>query len=50
LKVFEIKVTTFKGDVQLSGIVSSPDAVKLAVKVAQGVGGVKSVKSDLRAI
>jgi hyperosmotically inducible protein len=48
LKVGEIKVTTFKGDVQLSGTVSSQDEIAIAIKVAQGIGGVKSVKSDLQ--
>jgi len=48
LKVGEIKVTTFKGDVQLSGTVSSQDEIEIAIKVAQGIGGVKSVKSDLQ--
>jgi hyperosmotically inducible protein len=48
LKVGEIQVTTFKGDVQLSGTVSSQDEIEIAIKVAQGIGGVKSVKSDLQ--
>jgi hyperosmotically inducible protein len=48
LKVTQIKVITFKGDVQLSGTVDSQDAAQIAVKVAQGVAGVKSVKSDLQ--
>lgn len=47
LKVGEIKVMTFKGDVQLSGIVDTQDEIEIAVKVAKGVPGVKSVKSDL---
>jgi osmotically-inducible protein OsmY len=48
LKVGEISVMTFKGQVQLSGIVDSKDTVEIAIKVAQGVGGVKSVKSSLQ--
>lgn len=48
LKVAEINVETFKGVVQLSGFVSSPAAASKAVEVARGVGGVKSVKNDMR--
>ena len=48
LKVFEIKVDTFKGVVHLSGFVSSPAAVSKAADVARGVPGVKSVQNDLR--
>jgi hyperosmotically inducible protein len=48
LKVAEINVETFKGAVQLSGFVSSQAAANKAVEVARGVGGVKSVKNDMR--
>lgn len=48
LKVAEINVETFKGVVQLSGFVSSQTAADKAVEVARGVGGVKSVKNDMR--
>jgi osmotically-inducible protein OsmY len=48
LKSAEINVETFKGDVQLSGFVSSPAAITKAVEVTRGVGGVKSVKNDMR--
>lgn len=48
LKVAEINVETFKGVVQLSGFVSSPAAADKAVEVARRVGGVKSVKNDMR--
>lgn len=48
LKVAEINVETFKGIVQLSGFVSSQAAASKAVEVARGVGGVKSVKNDMR--
>jgi osmotically-inducible protein OsmY len=47
LKVFQINVETFKGQVQLSGFVDSPQAVKKAEEVARSVGGVKSVKNNL---
>jgi len=47
LKVFQINVETFKGEVQLSGFVDSAQSVKRAGEVARGVGGVKSVKNSL---
>ena len=47
LKVFQINVETFKGDVQLSGFVDSAQHVNKAGEVARGVGGVKSVKNNL---
>jgi osmotically-inducible protein OsmY len=48
LKSAEINVETFKGVVQLSGFVSSPAAENTAIAVARQVGGVKSVKNDMR--
>ena len=48
LKSAEINVETFKGAVQLSGFVSSRAAVDKAVAVARTVGGVTSVKNDMR--
>ena len=48
LKSAEINVETFKGVVQLSGFVSSAAAETTAVAVARNVGGVKSVKNDMR--
>ena len=47
LKVFQINVETFKGDVQLSGFVDSAQSVTKAGEVARGVKGVKSVKNHL---
>ncbi len=48
LKVAQINVETFKGVVQLSGFVSSQANINKAVEVARGVGGVKSVRNDMR--
>jgi hypothetical protein len=48
LKSAEINVETFKGVVQLSGFVSSQSNAEAAVAVAKNVGGVKSVKNDMR--
>jgi osmotically-inducible protein OsmY len=47
-KVLEIKVKTFKGEVQLSGFVSSQDAANRAIALARGVTGVTSVKNDMQ--
>jgi len=47
LKVFQINVETFKGEVQLSGFVDSAQSVKKAGEVARGVNDVKSVKNNL---
>lgn len=48
LSAAEINVETFKGVVQLSGFVESKADINKAVAVARGVGGVKSVKNDMR--
>lgn len=48
LKSAEINVETFKGAVQLSGFVSSQADINKAVELARGVGGVTSVKNDMR--
>jgi hyperosmotically inducible protein len=47
-KVLEVKVKTFKGEVQLSGFVSSREAADRAVELARGVKGVTSVKDDMQ--
>ncbi|HRK77128.1 MAG TPA: BON domain-containing protein [Thiobacillus sp.] len=47
-KLLEIKVKTFKGEVQLSGFVSSQAAANRAVELARGVNGVTAVKNDMQ--
>ena len=47
LKATEINVETFKGTVQLSGFVSTKEAIERAGTVARNVEGVKAVKNDL---
>lgn len=47
LKTMQINVKTFKGVVQLSGFVDSPQSVTRAGQAAAGVEGVKSVENDL---
>lgn len=48
VKSTEVNVETFKGAVQLSGFVSSNEAMNQAVYVARGIQGVTSVKNDMR--
>jgi osmotically-inducible protein OsmY len=48
LKTNDISVETYKGRVQLSGFVDSGANIAQAGVVAKGVGGVTSVKNDLR--
>ncbi len=48
LKVADINVETFKGTVQLSGLVNSQRDINKGVQVARGGGGVKFVKNDMR--
>jgi hyperosmotically inducible protein len=47
-KVLDIKVTTYNGDVQLSGFVSSKAEADRAVQIARGVKGVKSVTNNMQ--
>ncbi|ALV92119.1 MULTISPECIES: BON domain-containing protein [Pantoea] len=48
LKSTEINVETFKGKVQLSGFVSSPQMANRAVTVTRSVQGVKSVVNNMQ--
>jgi osmotically-inducible protein OsmY len=48
LKSSEITVQTYKGEVQLSGFVSSIEQTNKAVEVAKSIQGVTSVKNDMR--
>ena len=48
LKLFEIKVDTFKGVVTLSGIVRSQSTINEAIDVARAIAGVQSVKNSMR--
>ena len=47
LKSYQISVETYKGIVQLSGFVDSPQAVDKAGQIARGVTGVRNVKNNL---
>src|SRR5437762_7728763 len=47
VKALEVKVDTFKGNVQLSGTVDTPEQRARAEQVAAGVGGVTSVRNNI---
>jgi len=47
LKSLQIKVESFKGDVQLSGFVDSSQNAAKAGEIARGVDGVVTVQNDL---
>lgn len=47
-KALEIKVKTFKGEVQLSGFVSSRESANRAIELARSVKGVTAVKDDMQ--
>lgn len=47
LKSLEVNVETFKGEVQLSGFVTSKEQIQKAVEVAKGVPGVIGVKNNM---
>lgn len=48
LKSAEITVETYKGEVQLSGFVSTQSSIDRAAVLARGVKGVKVVKNDMK--
>ncbi len=48
VKSTAINVETYRGTVSLSGFVDSDEMVRRAVVAAQKVGGVRSVKNDMR--
>jgi hyperosmotically inducible periplasmic protein len=48
VKSTAINVETFRGTVSLSGFVDSEEMAQKAVSAAQKVGGVRSVKNDMR--
>jgi hyperosmotically inducible protein len=48
VKATQVNVETFKGQVQLSGFVSSDLAMSQAVLVARNIEGVTSVQNDMR--
>jgi osmotically-inducible protein OsmY len=47
LKSLEISVETYKGEVQLSGFVTSQEQVAKAIEVVKGVKGVTGIKNNM---
>lgn len=47
VKATEVKVETYKGIVQLSGFVDTPEAKRRAEELARQVKGVRDVKNDI---
>jgi hyperosmotically inducible periplasmic protein len=47
-KAHEIDVNTYKGVVQLSGFVDTPEAIKRAGEIARDTKGVVSVENDIQ--
>lgn len=47
LKSSEINVETYKGEVQLSGFVTSQEQIQKAVEVTKGIQGVTGVKNNM---
>jgi osmotically-inducible protein OsmY len=47
VKISQIKVTTYKGTVQLSGFVDNQQMAQKAAEIAKTIDGVQSVKNDL---
>jgi hyperosmotically inducible periplasmic protein len=47
VKARDVQVETYRGTVQLSGFVDSPENIRRAVDVARRVDGVREVKNDL---
>jgi len=47
LKFTEVSVETYKGEVQLSGFVTSEDQIQKAVEIAKSIPGVNGVKNNM---
>jgi osmotically-inducible protein OsmY len=47
VKATEVKVDTFKGNVQLSGFADNKAEIERAVRIAGQVPGVKTVRNDI---
>lgn len=46
-EALNVNVTTYRGTVQLSGFVDTPQQAQRAAEIARSVQGVRSVKNDL---
>jgi len=50
IESLHLKVSTYKGKVQISGHVHSDEELAEAVKIAHSVPGVQAVRNDLRVV
>lgn len=50
VKAMNIKVDSYKGEVQLSGVAKSPDEARRAEEIVRGLAGVRSVTNDIRLV
>lgn len=50
VKAMDIKVQSYKGDVQLSGVAKTPDEARRAEEIVRGLKDVRSVKNDIRLV
>ncbi len=50
VKVLDIKVNSYKGEVQLSGFAKTPEEARRAEELVRHISGVKVVKNDIRLV
>jgi hyperosmotically inducible periplasmic protein len=50
VKAMDVKVVSYKGDVQLSGIAKSPEEARRAEEIVRALKDVRSVKNDIRLV
>lgn len=50
VKAMDVKVQSYKGDVQLSGVAKNPDEARRAEEIVRGLKDVRSVKNDIRLV
>jgi osmotically-inducible protein OsmY len=50
VKAMDIKIQSYKGDVQLSGVAKNPDEARRAEEIVRGLKDVRSVKNDIRLV
>jgi osmotically-inducible protein OsmY len=48
VKATDIKVDSYKGEVQLSGIARNPEEARRAEELVRHINGVKTVRNDVR--
>jgi hyperosmotically inducible periplasmic protein len=48
VKAMNIKVDSYKGEVQLSGVAKNPEEARRAEEIVRGLAGVRTVINDIR--